>query len=192
MSKITHKSSLTDINAEIRRLARLINDRVYRTEYAPDPTGLYAQSIAKVAAYAEKTNPRYRANAPRLSTARAKTKDEALKKLTGYQRIQKQTENLTRKGQSKWYESRVREVNERTGLSFDRKTYEMLIRLQHSMGDSMWASSQLLEFFGTLAVTPKQIKTELPFNIASYDDIVDYLMTTSFPADELKNYIKGV
>lgn len=188
--KVTTKSSLAEINAEIRRISRIINDRVYRAELVPDPTGLYAQGIARVAAYAETTNHHYKASKPRLSTSKSKSKSEAKKKLVELQQLEKSVRILSSRGQNDWYDLRIRAVNERTGLTFNRKSYEMLIRYQHTFSDSFVASSQLVEFFGTLAVTPQTVKNEIPFDIASYDDIVDYLQSTSFPADELREYIR--
>lgn len=184
--QVTKADNLADINKEIRRLARLINDRVYRAEMAIDETGLIYQAIANVSAVAERTTKKYNPRKPRLSAAKLPTKTAALKRLEQYQKLVDTTKTLTSKGQAEWYNRRIKEVNERTGLSFDKKHYQMLIRLQHTMGNNVWASSQLVEFFGTLAAIPKSTRDKLPIDLTNYDSIIDFLQGTSFPMDELR------
>lgn len=188
MAKQSSKlDSLADINAEIRRLARLVNDRVYRTENAIDETGLIYQTTARVAAVAEKTSKKYNPRKPRLSAAKLNSKAQALKRLEQYQKLAESTKTLTARGQNEWYARRIKEVNERTGLSFDKKHYQMLIRLQHTMGNDVWSSEQLVDFFGTLAAVPKSARDRLPIDLTNYDSITDFLQGTAFPMDELKS-----
>lgn len=183
----TKLNNLAVINAEIRRLARLVNDRVYRSEMAIDETGLIYQTTARVAAVAEKTSKNYNPRKPRLSAAKLSTKAQALKRLEQYQKLAESTKTLTARGQNEWYTRRIKEVNERTGLSFDKKHYQMLIRLQHTMGNDVWSSEQLVDFFGTLAAIPKSMRDHLPIDLTNYDSIIDFLQGTSFPMDELKS-----
>lgn len=189
MVKQTKQDTLKNVNKEIRRLARLINDRVYRKELEIDETGLYTQAIARVAAHAETTAKNYNPRKPRLSSARLPTLGQAMRRLEQYQMLENKTRTLTAKGVAQWYEKRITEVNRRTGLAFSRKYYNMLLRLQHTAGNDVWASSQLVDFFGTLAAIPKSIKDKISIDLSNYDSIVKFLQSTSFPMDELREVI---
>lgn len=189
MVKQTKQDTLKNVNKEIRRLARLINDRVYRKELEIDETGLYTQAIARVAAQAETTAKNYNPQKPRLPSARLPTLGQAMRRLEQYQMLENKTRTLTTKGVAQWYEKRITEVNRRTGLAFSRKYYNMLLRLQHTAGNDVWASSQLVDFFGTLAAIPKSIKDKISIDLSNYDSIVKFLQSTSFPMDELRELI---
>lgn len=189
MVKQTKQDTLKNVNNEIRRLARLINDRVYRKELEIDETGLYTQAIARVAAQAETTAKNYNPQKPRLPSARLPTLGQAMRRLEQYQMLENKTRTLTTKGVAQWYEKRITEVNRRTGLAFSRKYYNMLLRLQHTAGNDVWASSQLVDFFGTLAAIPKSVKDKISIDLSNYDSIVKFLQSTSFPMDELRELI---
>lgn len=190
MTKQSKQDTLKAVNKEIRRLARLINDRVYRKEFEIDETGMYTLAIARVAAQAQKTSKKYNPQKPRLTTAALPSLGHAMRRLERYQELEKITRTLTAKGSAQWYAKRIEEVNSRTGLAFTQRYYKMLLRLQHTAGNDVWASSQLVDFFGTLGALPKNIKDKIPIDFSDYDSIIRFLQSTSFPMDELQGYIK--
>lgn len=193
--KQLNNMTLEEMNIEIYKTARIVNQRLSRYEKRSinqfnDPAGLGETSYRAIGEIVRKTAPpNFRPQQPRFTTAKAKNVQEARRRLKQMRRAET-IEGTNIRKIDRGYEVYKNNFNDKYDVEFTTEEFKQFLRVMNMVDTAHVPSDQVVQIFEEINKA-QSLGTQLPFNPKNAFEIANYINNRDFAADEIEALNKG-